>query len=463
MRHKFNLLFVLLFVVSPAFAVGEAELQSAASRLGLSGGHYSIAVVSDNRPNAGAYPDGRIIVTSGMLDFVRSESELAAVLAHERAHVDQHHAARQGKEFFLTALLTYGIAKAAGASGDLATGVATTVGVARWQRFSLRDEYRADEGSKKALARAGYESTALEQVFTRLQNQPPVRAEDGESLCFLNIATHPSFDARIKALSKIKTKTEPNAGSQSLSGLTIYIEEINLEGHGYTSPYHVRQLILTELRKHARVFERQTFEVRYKVNLSANIVLGWSGGSRGVFLPDFDIEVSAGRSRAHGSFSGTVVDLQNAEVVGGVTTPRSGTSKTSSGFFVRAGRLSPIAIQTSSSGSMEQILLQRLVEEGVKAWVADLVKQVEPRPPVLPERVQGASPEPEYTFTNIGSQAYVGQTGIVFKDANGNSYYDAGEPTLARVKVTRIVGQTTYLMVTEGQWPGSGFYVQLDQ
>ncbi|MBI3261308.1 M48 family metalloprotease, partial [Candidatus Berkelbacteria bacterium] len=436
-----------------------AAVRSAIERVGLNGGRYSVAVLGDRRPNAGAYPDGRIIVTSGMLDLVRSEDELAAVLAHERTHVDQRHSARQGKEFLLTALLTYGVARAVGVSGRDAVLAGQVVGTARWQRFSLRDEYRADEGSVKLLSQAGYQPDAMADLFERLKSQPPVRSENGEALCFLNVRTHPSFGARIEAVKRAANSQPlglPTSGVDRRQ-ITLFVEAINMEGYGYSSAGHVRQLILTELRQHVRVFETQTPEVRYKVILSANIVLGWSGGSRGVSLPEFDVQVSSGRSRAHGEFTGTVVDLRSAEVVGGVTTPRSGTSKTNSDFFVRAGRLSPIFVNNTSSGNMEQILLQRLVSEGVKSWVGALVKTVELRPEVT----QPA--ESPTSFTNTGSTATIGQKGIVFQDLNGNGLHDSGEPIFARIKVSRIVGERVYVEVIGGRWPGEGYHAQLDQ
>jgi len=46
-------------------------------------------------PNAFALPDGRIVVTDELVDLIRHDFELMAVLAHETGHVERRHALRQ--------------------------------------------------------------------------------------------------------------------------------------------------------------------------------------------------------------------------------------------------------------------------------------------------------------------------------------------------------------------------------
>src|SRR5579864_3177100 len=52
---------------------------------------YQFHLVESADVNAFALPGGQIFVTSGTLDFVESEAELAAVLGHEISHVDLRH------------------------------------------------------------------------------------------------------------------------------------------------------------------------------------------------------------------------------------------------------------------------------------------------------------------------------------------------------------------------------------
>ena len=52
---------------------------------------YSVHVVDAPWVNAWALPGGHVYVTTAMLSFLQSEAELAAVLGHEIAHVDERH------------------------------------------------------------------------------------------------------------------------------------------------------------------------------------------------------------------------------------------------------------------------------------------------------------------------------------------------------------------------------------
>lgn len=52
---------------------------------------YRAYLVPDTEPNAMALPGGVVLVTRGLLSTLGSESELAAVLAHELGHVERGH------------------------------------------------------------------------------------------------------------------------------------------------------------------------------------------------------------------------------------------------------------------------------------------------------------------------------------------------------------------------------------
>src|SRR5215469_17374689 len=77
-------------------ALLEAYLESIAAHLGAAsqrpGITYTVRVIDAPRiVNATSIPGGHIYIYSGLLDFVQSESELAAVLGHEIGHVVAGH------------------------------------------------------------------------------------------------------------------------------------------------------------------------------------------------------------------------------------------------------------------------------------------------------------------------------------------------------------------------------------
>ena len=62
-----------------------------ASQVGRPEIQFHFAVLKTSDLNAYACPGGYVFITRGLLDQVRSESELAAVLSHEIAHVNLRH------------------------------------------------------------------------------------------------------------------------------------------------------------------------------------------------------------------------------------------------------------------------------------------------------------------------------------------------------------------------------------
>ena len=61
----------------------------------LKGYRYRFQVVDADDVNAFAVPTGYIFVTRGLMESLETEQELAAILAHEIAHVESRHGYRQ--------------------------------------------------------------------------------------------------------------------------------------------------------------------------------------------------------------------------------------------------------------------------------------------------------------------------------------------------------------------------------
>ncbi len=52
---------------------------------------YEIRLIREDSPNAFSLPGGIVFITTGMIDFTHSDSEIAAILAHELIHADRKH------------------------------------------------------------------------------------------------------------------------------------------------------------------------------------------------------------------------------------------------------------------------------------------------------------------------------------------------------------------------------------
>jgi predicted Zn-dependent protease len=172
-----------------------------ASASGAGGGNFTFFFIDQPMVNAFAGPDGHIGVFSGLVLTSQSESELAAVLAHEIAHVTQQHLMRAFEDHKRLSLPTTALVIAAailGAQVDANLGAAAIAGVqaASIQRqinFTRHNEEEADRIGIVALAEAGFDPFAMPGFFERLARSS--RAYENNAPEFLR--THPVTADRI--------------------------------------------------------------------------------------------------------------------------------------------------------------------------------------------------------------------------------------------------------------------------
>ncbi len=211
-------------VLGAAPLVADPELQRYVNRVGLwvamqserPGLPWRFGVVDSSDVNAFAMPGGTILITAGLYDRLRDESELATVLGHEIAHVVERHQVKaiqgaMGREF-----ATEIAGEVAGGSdnelvrrfGDKAFRAGTEV-LARG--LDKRDEYDADQRGMVLAARAGYNPFALAGVLQTLDS-----ADASDRRVALLFSTHPTPASRIERLeSSVGEKLDPYAGQPS--------------------------------------------------------------------------------------------------------------------------------------------------------------------------------------------------------------------------------------------------------
>ncbi len=139
---------------------------------------FTFFVVPSPQINAFAAPGGIVGTNAGLIVTAESESELAAVLAHEVAHVTQRHIVRayerMQKVSLPVALAMLGaiIAAQNSASGSEAAEAALVSGQALLQQqrinFTRHNEYEADRIGIHTLARAGFDPRAMATFFWRM-------------------------------------------------------------------------------------------------------------------------------------------------------------------------------------------------------------------------------------------------------------------------------------------------------
>ncbi len=168
---------------------------------------FSFFLVEDHTINAFAGPYGYIGVNTGLILTTESESELAAVLAHEISHVTQRHLMRTFEMASDSNLATAALVIAAivvGAATDnagagMAAAAGAQAGMAQRQiNFTRQNEKEADRIGIRILADANYDPRAMPVFFHRLgkANRVYANTEIPEFLRTHPITTNRIADAR---------------------------------------------------------------------------------------------------------------------------------------------------------------------------------------------------------------------------------------------------------------------------
>ena len=191
--------------VYPGAAVNDYVQQlglKMASVSDMPGLEWYFTVLDTNDINAFTTGGGFVYVSRGLMAYLDSEAELAAVLGHEIGHVTAKHPSRQKTQGTLANVASAAAAILTGqpALGDL-TGIAGTAIVRGYGRDM---ELEADQIGARYLARAGYDPEAMIHVVATLKEQEQfekarARAEGREPRIYHGLfSTHPDNDTRLQ-------------------------------------------------------------------------------------------------------------------------------------------------------------------------------------------------------------------------------------------------------------------------
>ena len=127
---------------------------------------WEIRLVKTEAMNAFCLPGGFIFFTTGIIDALNTDSELAAVMAHEMIHADRKHSLRMAAD---TDKVTLGALAVMILSGGAAAPVilAQVAQVAVTSAYTMELEAEADRLGLDALIKAGYSATGMITLFER--------------------------------------------------------------------------------------------------------------------------------------------------------------------------------------------------------------------------------------------------------------------------------------------------------
>lgn len=203
---------------------------------------YTFTLLDSEEVNAFALPGGHIFITRGLMAYLNSEAQLAAVLGHEIGHVTARHAVRQHSASQLTGLgAALGAIFVPGMNQYASQQLVGMLGTAMLRGYGREHELEADRLGAEYLARSGYDPDAMLDVIRVLKNQESfeyrlARAEGREPNVYHGLfSSHPDNDTRLKEVvasaEQFKTEETTFVGStdflQRIDGLSFGENSLN--------------------------------------------------------------------------------------------------------------------------------------------------------------------------------------------------------------------------------------------
>jgi predicted Zn-dependent protease len=190
---------------------------------------YTFSVADLPEINAFSLPGGPVWLNRGVLSSANNESLVAAVLAHEVAHIAQRHGAdrlTQGMVAkwglgLLGALLgnTGGAGTAQAAAGLLTGGV--------FLKFNRNEEREADQVGMTILTRSGWSGQGMVELFEMLGREARRNRESVDAF----LSSHPSPQDRIENLSQVSRRQGGKRDSARFRSIKTRLARLPAPGH----------------------------------------------------------------------------------------------------------------------------------------------------------------------------------------------------------------------------------------
>ena len=225
----------------------DGVLEKFAATGDLGGKTYKVTILNSPIVNAFALPSGDLFVTRGLLALANDGSEVAAVMAHEIAHVTARHAFAREEEEKRAAV----ISKVAELVQNKQRGAQIEASAKQSiAGFSRQQELDADRIGINTIAKAGYDPYGASRFLAALGRSVALRASlIGQNATASKpdiLATHPSTPERVESAVKVaRGISAPDVGTRDRQAYLTAIEgmmfgddpsEGTIRGRKFTQP-----------------------------------------------------------------------------------------------------------------------------------------------------------------------------------------------------------------------------------
>lgn len=158
---------------------------------------YRITILNSPAVNAFALPGGYLYVTRGLLALANDTSELAAVLAHEMAHVTANHAIQRQRRAEAAELANRVMSSVVEDRSQLENAVRSSQ--MSFARFSQEQELEADDIGVRTLAAAGYDPYAASRFLKTMDRFAKFQTLGGDTSNAPDfLSSHPNTPERVR-------------------------------------------------------------------------------------------------------------------------------------------------------------------------------------------------------------------------------------------------------------------------
>jgi predicted Zn-dependent protease len=162
---------------------------------------FHFYLLKDSQLNAFSVPGGHVFITTGIIEIMNSEAELAGLLGHEITHVTHHHISSQiekQKKIGLGAMAAALLGVLTGNPTIAAATIAGSMATAQtmFLKYSREDEEEADYLGLKFLTRAGYDRNSMITMMKKMRRLTGPAGSDPPAY----LLTHPAPEQRMSEL-----------------------------------------------------------------------------------------------------------------------------------------------------------------------------------------------------------------------------------------------------------------------
>ena len=158
---------------------------------------YTVYLLKDDSKNALALPAGRIAITTGLIESLKSENALLFVIGHELGHIANRDHLRGLGRGLIAALFLAPVMSSDGSIVQMLQGIELSVST----HFSRADESHADQYGVNTLMKYYGHVGGATEFFTVLSNDKDSLKEN--ALIHRYLSTHPLTTDRIQSLQKL--------------------------------------------------------------------------------------------------------------------------------------------------------------------------------------------------------------------------------------------------------------------